>query len=493
MEQNNFSTAGKENFSEGSQVNLEELGKPLIIPVGKGVNPPLILTSLILVIASFQLNATMLSPAIGDMSEALGTNAGVIGWSTTIFLAVSAALAILLPPYADSLGRRKALNLSVTMMIVGTLIALFAPNAFFLILGRGLQGFCGATFALANLTLRSILSPKKYGKYLGIMAAVNSGVAGVDTLAGGLIVDWVGYRGILVVILLLEVIALAGVVFSIPETKILAAQKMDWFGALTMTGTLWSLNMVLTFGFGTLGWTSAWTIAFALASVISALAFIYAEKRAVYPLVPLGILAQKQFWGLLLTTFFTLASAFALLIFLIPALSQDVDNGFGMSGTVSALMYLTPFSLLGWIIAPLIGILAPNVGYRLLLRFGLLGTFVLSLGMCFSLHSRWILFILALLMGITYAAASNTTLNGLGILYSIPERPGVLPGMNSAAFNMGASVGIGIMASLVFSANASGQGVAGYRYALIVGTIFSALAFLFSLVLPAKEMSEEKI
>lgn len=169
---------------------------------GRPVSIPGMLAGLILIVASFQLNATMLSPAIGDMAKRLNTNPGVIGWSSTVFLAVSAALAIFLPPWADKFGRKRALHLSVTLMIVGTIIALLAPNATWLIVGRALQGFCGATFALANLTLRSVLHPRQFGVYMALVAACNSGVGGFDTLLGGIVADVLGFRGIMAIILL---------------------------------------------------------------------------------------------------------------------------------------------------------------------------------------------------------------------------------------------------------------------------------------------------
>ena len=55
---------------------------------GKPARPVLVLVSLILVVASFQLNATMLSPAVSDMAAELDTNVGVIGWSSTVFLSL---------------------------------------------------------------------------------------------------------------------------------------------------------------------------------------------------------------------------------------------------------------------------------------------------------------------------------------------------------------------------------------------------------------------
>ncbi|WP_124039224.1 MFS transporter [Neoactinobaculum massilliense] len=457
------------------------------------MSAPLVATALILVIASFQLNSTMLSPAIGDMAARLHTSTGVIGWSSNIFLAVAAAVAILVPPVADKVGRKKATIVSVIVMIIGTVLALAATTPMLLIVGRALQGACGATFALGNLTLRAILPGKKYGFYLGLVAAVNSGVAGIDTLLGGLITDHCGYRGILWVILILEVLAIGAIWIWDPETIVVDAQKMDWAGALTMTGSLWSVNMVLTLGFGMAGWVSPWTIGFLVAAVVLGITFALVERHTAAPLVPLDVLARRGTWGLLATTFFTMASAFAVLLFALPALSQDGADGFGMSATVSALMYLMPFSLVGWLLGPLVGKLAPQIGYRQFLRGGLAGSLVLMIGCVLGYQDRWVLFALAILMGATYSAACSTTLNGLGVLYSSADRPGVLPGLNSAAFNMGAAVGTGVMSSVVVRGMAAGKGIASYRGALIVGVIMGCVALVFSLALPGSDNGEEKI
>lgn len=467
--------------------------KVIVQPVcGTTIQSSVVLAVLILVVTSFQLNATMLSSAVGNMATELKTPDGIIGWSTTVFFAVASALGILLPPYSDQIGRRRALIGSVVVMLIGTVITLLGNNPTWLIFGRALQGFCGATFALSYLTLRATLGPKEYGVALGLVAAVNSGIGGVDTFIGGLIVDSFGYKGILWVILVVEVLALVGLFRYVPETRLAQAQKMDWPGALTMTGGLCSLTIVLTLGFSPIGWHSPWTLSFLLAGIVLGVAFFIVESRVSVPLMPLNILAQRQTWGLLGTTFFTLASSFAVLFYTIPAFSQNETAGFGMDGTTSALMYLTPFSLLGWLLAPFAGMLAPRLGYRLVLRTGLVGSMILMILMVFRFQDQWMLFALALLMGATYSAAASTVLGGLGVVYSVPERPGVLTGLNSAAFSLGASVGTGLMASLVLSAEQP-ESIDGYRNALIVGAVFGVLAFIFSLILPGSSSSSEKI
>ncbi|MEJ5929160.1 MFS transporter [Corynebacterium sp. H128] len=458
---------------------------------GKDASPALVLTALMLVISSFQLNATMLSPSIGDMAHRLHTNPGVIGWSSTVFLSVAAALAVFFPPFADKIGRKRVLIVSVSVMIFGTLLILFTASPLWLMIGRALQGFCGATFALGNLTLRAILDPKRYGFYIGLVAAINSGVAGIDTLVGGMLTDAFGYKAVVLCILAVELIALLTLLAWVPETRVTAVANMDWLGAIALTLALWSFNMGVTFGFSELGWSSMWTMAMFVIGIASAFAFVAVEKNHRDPLVPLVELKKRSTWGLLGTTLFTMASAFATLLYLIPAISQD-PAGFGMSSTVSALMYLTPFSLAGWLISPFVGKYAPLVGYRLLLRIGLFGsTVLLALFVFTGYHDKWIVFAIALCLGISYTAMSNTTINAMGVLYSSETRPGVLPGLNSAAFNLGAGLGIGVMASTV--AQAAATGGSGYSTAMIIGVGCGLIALLFSLVLPGKEDSEEKI
>ncbi|MCG7228496.1 MFS transporter [Corynebacterium minutissimum] len=453
---------------------------------GKPARPVLVLVSLVLVVASFQLNATMLSPAVTDMAAKLDTNVGVIGWSSTIFLAVAAALAIFLPPFSDLVGRKKILVISVSVMLIGTVIVLVSSSPAALIFGRALQGFVGATFALSNLTLHAMLDPKKYGLYIGIVAAMNAGVGGVDTLIGGVIVDTWGYKGIVWVILLVAILALFLVLVAVPDTRVEGTGGMDWLGALTLTGSLWCANMALTLGFSTIGWSSFWTILFVASAIVCSVGFYLQEKRAEVPLVSIQELKSRTTWGQLGTTFFALASAFSTLLYIVPAFSQD-ESGFAMSGTKSAFLYLMPFSLLGWALSPLVGKLAPTVGYRKVLRLGLLGSALLICCIwLFGLTNEWLLFALSFLMGATYVAGTNTPLNTTGVLYASEERPGVLPGLTSAAFNLGAGVGTGVMASIVSKSLSSGDVLSGYRAALVVGLVCAVAALLCSYLMPAK-------
>lgn len=64
-------------------------------------------------------------------------------------------------------------------------------------------------------------------------------------------------------------------------------------------------------------------------------------------------------------------------------------------------------------------------------------------------ENRWVVFAMVAVLGVAYNGMILTTINGLGVVMSPPEAPGALPGLNSAAFGIGASLGIGIVAPIV--------------------------------------------
>ena len=453
------------------------------------VKPVLVLTALAVAVASFQLNATMLAPAIGTMAAELDTDIATIGLSSTVFSFVTAIAGLFWPPLSDIIGRKRALLLSTSILTLGSLIAALAVNVPMLMVGRALQGACGATFALSFLVLRRVVEPKSFGRYVGIITAINAGVGGIDTLLGGIIADAVGFRGIFGLTLVLEIVAVVMIARWTPEVRELTTSRMDWWGIGTLTLTLVAINIGLTTAFLPGGWTEWKTWVSFVVAVMALIAFRVGEGRVANPLLPTEALSDRGVWGLLLTTFFTLASSFSVLVFVVPALTQDAVGGFGLSSTWSAIIFLMPYSLLGWITAPIFGTLAPRIGYRLVLRLGLLGSLVLTGLMVLGVSNAVMLACVVFFMGATYSAAASCALNGLGIIYAPASHPGILPGMNSAAFNFGAAVGIGIMSAVI----AGDPGTGGYRSALIIACVFTALAFIFSLVLPAREVEGETV
>src|SRR5215210_4820976 len=130
-------------------------------------NVTALMIALLAACVAFQLNASMLSPALVTMGEELNTEA-VIGLSQTWFFTAAALFSLFLPRLSDIVGRKKVLVGMMFLMAAGSVIAAMAPDVTWLFVGRIIQGISGPTVPLCLIMLRSAVSnPRKYGTLMG--------------------------------------------------------------------------------------------------------------------------------------------------------------------------------------------------------------------------------------------------------------------------------------------------------------------------------------
>jgi MFS family permease len=118
--------------------------------------------------------------------------------------------------WSDFIGRRAALLLVLASWAPEPSSASQRPRCL-LVTGRFLQGVSSAVFALAYIVLSENLQAKAFGTSVGIIAAINGGIGGVDGYVGGLMAETLGFRSIFVVVLVLTAIAAACIVKSSPR------------------------------------------------------------------------------------------------------------------------------------------------------------------------------------------------------------------------------------------------------------------------------------
>ncbi|MFF7177873.1 MFS transporter [Streptomyces sp. NPDC008121] len=432
------------------------------------------LVAMVLAVLGYQINATMLSPALPDVIERLGTTTAAAGLSQTLFFLMAAIGQVTLARLSDKRGRKPMMIVCAVVLIVGNLLCVFAPNIEVFIAGRILQGISAAMFTLAFLTLNQLLSPAGFGKAAGVITAVNGGLAGVDAIAGGQIADTIGFRGIFVCSTLIAVAGLLGVRKYVPDVPATSPEgRFDSRGiaalALGLTGILVGLAQGAAWG-----WTSPLTLGFLLGGLASLAFFVVSQKSAADPVIDIEVLASRRAWPLLLTTICTLGGAFGAIALTIPLFSQDVRVGLGLSAVTAAVLFLTPIQLIGVISAPLTGRLGPKIGWRTIVVTGAIANFVIFLFATFFLHNEWILVASLAALGVTYGGFMLTGLNGLAVTTAPKDKPGSLSGLNGACFGIGASLGIALASAMITAgSDAGGVTEAGYQHAM-----YAALALL---------------
>ncbi|MFB0839346.1 MFS transporter [Arthrobacter sp. E44] len=456
---------------------------------GRG-NTAALMTALLAACVAFQLNASMLSPALVTMGEELKADQALIGLSQTWFFTAAALFSLFLPRLSDIVGRKKVLVGMMVLMAVGSVIAALAPDITWLFVGRIIQGVSGPTVTLCLIMLRSAVSnPRKYGTLMGLITAVNGGVAGVDSFVGGYFAEHFGFRSIFWLMVVPAVAATALILLLAAESKPAAGTRMDWLGVffivVAVGALLTALNegskLVVGFNPGVL----VLSLALVLVATVAFLAFWRTEQRAAQPMVETVHLRQRATWAPLLTTTLTMTGIFAVINGIVPAYVQAASPGFGLGPTEMSLIILTPYALLGWMVGPLSGKLAPVLGYTKVLRIGLLGSIAaLAIIGFLGLHSLPMMIAGTVLLGIMYAGTVNIMLNGLGVVLSPAGNPGFLPGMNAGAFNLGAGLSFLILPAVLVATSALGDAAASYLTVVVVGLALTVAAFAASLLIP---------
>ena len=474
--------------------SLAEPAPSAASPGGRPVRPVrvwVLVTALLAACFAFQLNASMLSPALKSVEDSLDATSAEVGLTQTAFFTSAALFSLFLPRLGDLIGRRRVLAAMMALMAVGCVVAALAQSVPMLFVGRVIQGVSGPTVPLCLIMLRNeVHEPKRYGTLLGVITAVNGGIAGVDSIAGGSLADHYGFQSVFWVMAVVAGLAMVLVATLTPESTARASgsdNRMDWPGVALLVVSVGAALVALNEA-GKLG-KADWPLVAGLA-VVAALAFAAfwrAEDRSKHPLVATRHQRQRSTWALLLTTVLTMTGVFAVMNGMIPAFAQNADAGFGMSAEASAWWTLTPYALAGLAMGPLAGRLAATHGYGRILRLGLIGSAATVALMLVTLQadSRALLLVSSILIGVTYAGVGNIVLNGLGIVLSPKENPGFLPGLNAGAFNLGAGLSFALLYAVqTAAAPADKTSTAGYSAAMIAGVALIAAAFVTSFLIP---------
>ncbi|MEV0505399.1 MFS transporter, partial [Streptomyces spectabilis] len=268
-----------------------------------------LVVALLVACFAFQLNASMLSPALQNVEDSLDATTAEVGLTQTAFFTSAALFSLFLPRLGDLVGRRRVLAAMMVLMAVGCVVAALAESVPMLFVGRVIQGVSGPTVPLCLIMLRNeVHEPKRYGTLLGVITAVNGGIAGVDSIAGGSLADHYGFQSVFWVMAVVAGLAAVLVAVLTPESTAAdaAGTRMDWPGVAILVVSVGAALVALNEA-GKLG-NANWPLVAVLAVVAAAAFAVFwrAEDRSSHPLVATRHLRQRSTWALLLTTVLTM-------------------------------------------------------------------------------------------------------------------------------------------------------------------------------------------
>ncbi len=290
----------------------------------------------------------------------------LLSWVVTVYLLTSTVSTPLYGKASDLYGRKRVLQLSICIFLVGSALCGLAQNMTELIGFRALQGIgAGGLMSLALAVIADIIPPRERGRYQGYFSVVFVSSSVIGPLLGGFLVDSASWRWVFYVNLPLGLVALVVInrVLHLPFTS--RQVKIDWAGATLLVAGVSAILIGTQTGGRDFAWTSPTLIGLFVAGAALIVGFVMRERVAAEPILPLRLLRNDTFRSTSLIGFLTGGVMFGVIIFL-PQYLQVVR---GTSATASGLMMLPV----------LLGVLLTSiVSGRLISRFGRYKGFVVS-------------------------------------------------------------------------------------------------------------------
>ena len=415
------------------------------------------------------LDATIVTVAMPRLMADLHASITDAVWVTSAYLLACAVPLLITGRLGDRLGPKRVYLAGLAVFTVSSLWCGLSGDIGMLILARAVQGFGAALMSPQTMSvITRLFPPDRRGMAMGLWGSVAGVATAIGPIAGGLIVDGLGWEWIFFVNVPVGIIGFLAVLRFVPNLET-TSRKLDWIGvalsAIAMFCIVFALqegarhewgSVPITIGDAAIAVPLVPTLV--LGTIVLAV-FIWWQTRADEPLVPLALFRERNFTGANITIMMIGAISASIMI-PIMLYAQDV---LGLTPTEAAMVVL-PSAVIGFFGAPIVGRLQRSVSNRLLASIGVISFTLSSLWYAFAFipnQSVWMLVAVSALMGVansfTWGPTSTTAMRDIS-----PSLSGAASGVYNTTRQTGSVVGTAALTSVMsarIAANLDERGV----------------------------------
>jgi EmrB/QacA subfamily drug resistance transporter len=409
------------------------------------------------------LDQTIVSTALPTIVGDLG-GLNHLSWVVTSYLLASTVSTPLYGKLGDMRGRKPVFLAAILIFLAGSMLAGLSQSMGELIGFRALQGLgAGGLMVGAQAIIADIVPPRQRGRYMGLIGSVFAVASVAGPLLGGFLVDNLSWRWVFYVNMPVGALAIVIVVTRLHLHTPTVRHKIDYPGAALLSGAVGALILLTTWGGSTYAWGSRTILGLGIVGAALLVVFIWWERRASEPLLPLSLFRSRVF-SVSSAMGFTIGMAMFGAIIFIPLFLQLV---YGATPTSSGLRMLPLMA--GLLVASILsGRTISKIGrYK---AFPIAGTAILVGGM--YLLSRlavgtapWLASVYMLIVGI-----------GIGLVMQVlvlvvqndarPENIGVATSSATFFRSLGGAFGVAIFGT-IFATRLADQ-LARFPHAVVV-------------------------
>ncbi len=411
------------------------------------------------------LDNTIVNVGLPEIGKSLHTSVTGLQWTVAGYTIVLASLLLFSGAAADRIGRRTIFQVGLSLFTLGSWLCSLAPSLTWLVAFRVLQGVGGSMLNPSALgIITNVFSgPKDRAKAIGVWDGVSGLSMALGPVAGGILVGSVGWRGIFWANIPVGLAAISLTALLVPDSKAPKGRKADPVGQLFVIVMLASLAYAIIQGPSD-GWSSPYIVGFFLLSLMSLAILLRYEPRRAEPLIDFRFFRSVPFSAANLTAVCAIATS-AGFLFLTTLYLQDV-RGYS---ALRAGLTLLPMPVMMALSSPISGRIVARGGPRvpLVIAGAALTLSTAALSQLSATSGPLFLICAYGLFGVG-AGMVNVPIS-YGVMSGVPKaQAGVASGMNSSSRQLGQSLGVAIVGS-VLAASLHGSLQAGFLTAAHAG------------------------
>ncbi|MEF2529886.1 MULTISPECIES: MDR family MFS transporter [Streptomyces] len=312
----------------------ERASRDVLVPIG----------ALMLGLLLAALDQTIVSTALPTIVSELG-GMDHLSWVVTAYMLAATAATPLWGKLGDQYGRKKLFQTAIVIFLIGSALCGLAQDMPQLIGFRALQGLGGGGLIVLSMAIvGDIVPPRERGRYQGLFGAVFGATSVLGPLLGGLFVDQLSWRWVFYINLPVGLVALAVIAAALHIPVRREPHRIDYLGTFLIACVATCLVLIASLG-GTWGWSSPRIIGLDILGAVLLVAFVFVERRAAEPVLPLGLFRIRTFTLCSVISFVVGFAMFGAMVYL-PTFLQVVQ---GVSPTMSG-VHMLPM-VLGMLIA----------------------------------------------------------------------------------------------------------------------------------------------
>jgi EmrB/QacA subfamily drug resistance transporter len=396
------------------------------------------------------LDATVVSAAMPTIVGHLG-GLSLYPWVFSAYLLASTITVPIYGKLADLYGRKRMFTIAAILFLIGSGLCGAATSMPQLILFRVVQGLgAGGVQPLTFTIVGDIYTLEERGKVQGLFSGVWGVSSVVGPLIGGLITQYISWRGIFYMNLPFGLLSIILLWVYLHEQLEPRRPRIDYLGATLLAIGVTALLLGILEGGVDFPWDSAPILALLSLAVVCLALFVWQEFRAPEPVLPprlfqQRIIAVSTLGALLLGTLIIVLPSY------LPLYVQGVEGGTALIAGIA----LAPLSIFWPAGSYLCGVLVLRLGYR---ASALVGVALSSAGLALIVPLGWLNLGLAA-TGALILSGMGLTGFGLGILsltYLLAvqnsvawNQRGVATASNQFARTIGGAIGVSAMGAVL--------------------------------------------